>query len=132
MFMNPQYGIVGMLVFPFFAVFEMLGPFLELFGLVFIIVSWVLGIVDVPFMLLFLAVSMIFGVFLSLATLALEELSFSVYPTWGDLFRMASYAVLENFGYRQMTLVWRVRGIWGYLRGKKQWGVMTRKGFAST
>ena len=129
MFLNPRYGIVGLLVFPFFTIFEMAGPVLEVLGLILICISFMLQIVDVWFMLLFLAVSLFFGVFLSIATLALEELSFSVYPSWRDLLRMSGYALAENFGYRQMTLLWRIRGIWSYLRGKKAWGAMTRKGF---
>jgi len=41
------------------------------------------------------------------------------------------WAVLENLGYRQLTVWWRLRGIASYIRGKKSWGKMRRKGFAS-
>jgi hypothetical protein len=37
---------------------------------------------------------------------------------------------VEGLGYRQMTAVWRLRGLIGYLRGRREWGVMTRQGFA--
>jgi hypothetical protein len=36
---------------------------------------------------------------------------------------------LENLGYRQMTVYWRLRGLWKFLRGRKDWGAMERKGF---
>ena len=39
------------------------------------------------------------------------------------------WAVIENLGYRQLTLVWRIRGVVSYMRGKKSWGKMNRKGF---
>ena len=39
------------------------------------------------------------------------------------------WAVLENLGYRQLTVVWRIRGIISYIRGKKSWGKSKRKGF---
>jgi hypothetical protein len=58
-------------------------------------------------------------------------LSYASYPRWRDLLRMTLYAVLENFGYRQLTLWWRVKGMWSFLRGQKQWGAMVRKGFAA-
>ena len=131
MLFNPRYGVIGMVVFPFFAVFEMLGPLLELVGLVFVTFSYFLGVVDVPFMCLFLMVSVLFGVMLSVLSLMLEELSYASYPRWRDLLRMTLYAVLENFGYRQLTLWWRVKGMWSFLRGQKQWGAMVRKGFAA-
>jgi hypothetical protein len=36
--------------------------------------------------------------------------------------------MLENLGYRQRTVIWRLRGIWKYLRGRKDWGAMERRG----
>ena len=39
-------------------------------------------------------------------------------------------AVIENFGYRQLSTFWRARGLWSALRGKAAWGKMDRKGFS--
>lgn len=130
MFMNPKYGVVGTVVFPFFAIFEMLGPLIELVGVVFVVMSFLFGVIDLTFMVLFLCVSVLFGVMLSILAVLLEEVSYAAFPRWRDLARIAAVAVIENFGYRQLTVIWRVRGIWAYLRGQKQWGAMTRKGFA--
>ena len=44
--------------------------------------------------------------------------------------RMLAYAVLENFGYRQLVDFWRLQGLWDIVRGKQGWGDMKRKGFA--
>lgn len=132
MFFNPRYGVVGMVIFPFFAIFEMLGPIIELVGLVMVSISYLLGIVDTSFMLLFLTVSLFFGVLLSVATLALEEISFSVYPNWRDLLRMTMFGIFENFGYRQLTLYWRLRGMMNYFRGVQAWGAMSRRGFGGS
>jgi hypothetical protein len=41
-----------------------------------------------------------------------------------------AWSVTEGVGYRQLTTVWRLRGLIKYLRGRSEWGVMTRKGFA--
>lgn len=38
-------------------------------------------------------------------------------------------ALMENLGYRQLTVYWRLRGFWNFLRGRKDWGKMERKGF---
>jgi len=37
--------------------------------------------------------------------------------------------VLENAGYRQLSHVWRIEGLWQLVRGG-EWGAMERKGFA--
>jgi hypothetical protein len=39
-------------------------------------------------------------------------------------------ALVENVGYRQLTAVWRLQGIWAVLtRRAPVWGTMTRQGF---
>jgi hypothetical protein len=42
---------------------------------------------------------------------------------------LLSYAVMENFGFRQLTLYWRLRGLWDAWRGKKGWEKFARVGF---
>ena len=129
MFLNPRYGVIGMISFPFFVFFELIGPLVELSGLVMISVSYLVGYLDAGFMLLFIGVSMLFGSLISVGTLILEELTFGLYPGWRSLLKIVSYALLENIGYRQLTLSWRLRGVWGALRGDRRWGEMIRKGF---
>jgi hypothetical protein len=38
--------------------------------------------------------------------------------------------LVSNFGYRQYLMVWQVKGLWDFLRGKKTWDKFARKGFA--
>lgn len=131
MFLNPNYGVIGMISFPFFIFFELLGPIIELLGLIMISISYLIGYLDAGFMLLFISVSMLFGSMISVGTLILEEITFGLYPGWKSLAQLIGYAFLENLGYRQMTLSWRLRGIWGAIRGDHGWGEMVRKGFNS-
>src|SRR2546425_550465 len=79
--------------------------------------------------LLFVA-AVLYGTLISLSAVVLEELTFRRYPRARDLLVLAGFAVLENFGYRQLTTWWRVRGTMDFLRNKQGWGTMTRKGFA--
>jgi hypothetical protein len=39
-------------------------------------------------------------------------------------------AIAENFGYRQISNIWRMRGLWQFMRKQQGWGEMTRRGFA--
>jgi hypothetical protein len=78
---------------------------------------------------LFFAVSVLFGVLLSMSAVVLEEFTLRRYPSVADLGRLLAAAVLENMGYRQLLAVWRVQGIWDALRGKRGWGAMERRGF---
>lgn len=100
------------------------------YGLLAVVASFATGLVDVDFMVLFLLVALALGVAVSMGAVLLEELTYAAYPGWAALGRMLWLAILENLGYRQLTVWWRVRAFWDYVRGNQQWGAMTRKGFA--
>jgi hypothetical protein len=70
---------------------------------------------------LFLLLSLVYGSLLSVGAILLEEITYRRYPEMKDLLRLLLYAVLENFGYRQLTVFYRVQGFIQYLRGHKQW-----------
>jgi hypothetical protein len=63
-------------------------------------------------------------------TLVLEDFSFHRYSSARDRALLFLWAILENLGYRQLTVWWRLQGMLKYLRGRKDWGAMERKGFA--
>jgi cellulose synthase/poly-beta-1,6-N-acetylglucosamine synthase-like glycosyltransferase len=126
---NPRYGAVGLFAFPYFAIFELVGPFIETAGYVVVVLSFFLGLLDLPFFLMFLAVSVLYGIFLSVAAILLEEISFRRYPGWVDLVKLFTYAVLENFGYRQILSAMKVKAIWDAVRRRRTWGRMQRRGF---
>jgi len=129
MLFNPKYGNVGLFAFPYFVLFELLGPFIETFGYLAVIVSYLLGILDVQFFMMFLAVAILYGMFLSIAAILLEEISFRRYPGWIDLTKLLAYSVIENFGYRQVLSAMKVKAFWDAIRRRRAWGQMPRRGF---
>ncbi len=128
-FLNPRYRATGLVVYPYFVVVELLAPVVEALGLVGLAIGLVVGVVDWSFAVLFFLVAYGLGIVLGTFTLALEELSFHRYERLGDRALLVLWAVFESLGYRQMTVVWRLRGIWKFLRKRTDWGVMQRKGF---
>lgn len=132
MVLNPRYGRIGMLALPYFVVFELLGPILEIFGYGLFVFSMLIGAISAPVAIAFFMVAFVLGVALSLAAVTLEELSFRRYSSYRDLFGLFRLAITENFGYRQLNTFWRVKGLWSFARGKTGWGEMTRKGFATS
>jgi cellulose synthase/poly-beta-1,6-N-acetylglucosamine synthase-like glycosyltransferase len=129
MLFNPAHANVGLFAFPYFAIFELLGPFIETFGYLVVIVSYLLGVLDVQFFLMFLAVSIFYGMFLSIAAILLEEISFRRYPGWIDLTKLLAYSIMENFGYRQLLSAMKVKAFWDTIRRRRAWGHMQRRGF---
>ncbi len=130
MLLNPRYGVVGIFAMPFFSIFEMITPIIEVTGYFMFAASLCLGIIDLSFSLLFLSAAIILGIVLSVNTLCLEELSFRRYPRLSDIITLFFYGIFENLGYRQLSAWWRLKGIIDYILGKKSWGKMQRKGFS--
>jgi cellulose synthase/poly-beta-1,6-N-acetylglucosamine synthase-like glycosyltransferase len=130
---NPRYGRIGLVVLPYYLVFELLGPVVELTGFTLVLLGLPLGLLNPSFALLFALFALGYGVLLSLASLALEEFSYHRYPRWRDLGIAIVAAFLENVGYRQLHAWWRLRGLVAELRGSVvSWGEMPRQGLASS
>lgn len=129
MLLNPRYGRVGTVGFGYILLVDVLGPLVELLGYVLIPALWLTGLLSFDYVLGFLAVSFTFGVVISVGALALEESELRRFPKARDLIVLTLVAVAENFGYRQLNTLWRLRGSWQYLRKSQSWGTMTRKGF---
>jgi cellulose synthase/poly-beta-1,6-N-acetylglucosamine synthase-like glycosyltransferase len=126
---NPRYGRLGPLGFGYILLVDVIGPIVEALGYLLIPAFWALGILSFDYLLGFLAISFTFGVVISVGALALEESELRRFPRARDLVLLTLVAVLENFGYRQLNNLWRLRGTWQYLRRSQSWGTMTRKGF---
>ena len=105
------------------------GPLVEVLGYVLIPLLYALGLLALPWLLAFLSVTFTFGIFVSVATLILEEVQLRRFPRAREIAILACVAVVENFGYRQLSNIWRLQGWWQFLRKQQSWGAMTRKGF---
>jgi len=129
MLFNPRYGVTGLFVFPYYAFVELLAPVIEAAGLIALAFGLATGVIDWNFAGLFYLTAYGLGTALTAFTLILEDLSFHRYETFRDRALLFWWALVENLGYRQLTVYWRLRGLWKFLRGKKDWGSMERKGF---
>ncbi len=130
MFFNPRFGIVGMFAFPYFVIFEMLGPLVEMLGYLLTILGLMFRIIAPEIAILFFSVSIMFGIVLSISGVLLEEFTLARYPSWRHSVTLFISGVLENFGFRQLLTIWRVQGLIDAFKGKKgDWGAMERRGF---
>lgn len=129
MFCNPRYGMLGLLVMPYYVIFEGIGPIIELTGYILTILAFYFGLLNWKFAWLLFLAAVLYGSMISVASVVLEEVSFRRYPRLGDILRLTFYGFIENFGYRQMATLWRVRGVFRYMGGHQEWGHIKRKGF---
>jgi cellulose synthase/poly-beta-1,6-N-acetylglucosamine synthase-like glycosyltransferase len=127
---NPRYGFIGFVTYPFFLFGEALAPLIEVIGFAALVLGLALGAVDLHFAWLFLCVCVLYGVLLSTWAIMLEEITFRRYPGKIEPLWLLLFAFVEGFGYRQMTVWFRLKSFWKVLRGDQRWGSMRREGFA--
>jgi cellulose synthase/poly-beta-1,6-N-acetylglucosamine synthase-like glycosyltransferase len=128
MLFNPRYGTIGMIVMPYYLLFEIIGPFIEILGYIVVMLSYAVGILSFKFFILFITLAIVYGIFLSTAGIFLEELTYRRYPEWRHMFRLMSYGVFENFGYRQINSFWRLQAMIKYVAGRRGWEHVENKG----
>lgn len=122
MFGNPRYGRAGVLAVPYYWAFELFAPLIEAVGLVLMVLGFALDLVNPTTFWLFLAVAYGYAIVVALAAAAVDEVYFSRYYRFGSLLSLISSAVLENIGYRQLHVVWRLRGWWQHSAGPSRTG----------
>jgi cellulose synthase/poly-beta-1,6-N-acetylglucosamine synthase-like glycosyltransferase len=131
MLFRPRYGRIGCFALPYMWIFELFAPVFELAGIVTIILAASLGVLSREFFLQFLIFGYAFATVISIGSVLQEEITYKRYNDWQDVVRLVSYCFLEHFPYRQMHMVWRLEGLWQYLRGDNVWRPLRRKGLAS-
>jgi cellulose synthase/poly-beta-1,6-N-acetylglucosamine synthase-like glycosyltransferase len=122
-------GVFGRFAIPYFILFEALGPLVEVIGYLTLPYAALTGRLAWEYALAFYLISVGWGMLLSVAAVALEELTYRRYPLRRHVARLALYSVVDNLGYRQLTSFWRLWGIVEFVRKEKSWGTMDRKGF---
>jgi len=126
---NRNGGMVGWLAMPYMMFFELIGPIIELAGLISVAIGFYLGYISYEIALIFFTIAIGFGILLSLVAVLLEEMSFHIYTNPTYIFKLLICALIENFGYRQLNSFWRMKAMFLEITGRKStWGSMKRKG----
>ena len=128
MLLNPRFGLIGLVVMPYFLFVEFFSPFFEFFGYGFFTFLLILRPDSWQLPAAFFILAVLFGILLSLAAVLLEEFTLHRYPKMENFLKLWAATFLENFGYHQMTVLWRIKGIWGLIKGERSWGFLERSG----
>ncbi len=119
MFLNPRYGLLGLFTFPFWCWGEAIEPLMELGGYVLVIGGIFFGLINIPILILFALLGFVFPIVIAFFCLLIEEISFQKYPHFRSLVYLCFYSLIENFGYRQLTVIWRLKGCWDFIKNYK-------------
>lgn len=125
--LNPHYGTTGMIGLPYFLIFEAFGPMIEFQGYLMVILAAFLNILDARIALMLFITTILLGVIVSLSSLLIAEHETNYFST-KDLLKLMGYAVIENFGPRQLFSFYRIIGQFKVMTGAQSWGHIKRKG----
>lgn len=126
-----RYGRIGFLALPYMWSFELFAPVIEIGGIATIVLAACSGALSGEFFVQFLLFGYVFATVISFGSVLQEEITYKRYNDWQDVARLLTYCFLEHFPYRQMHMIWRLQGMWQYLRGDNVWRPLKRKGLES-
>lgn len=129
MFLNPRYGLLGMLSYPYWLFFEFLAPIIEFAGMIGLIICWITGVITHSVILIMIGV-FITGILYSVFAILMEVLTYNQYKQNKDILRLLLVAILEPIVYHPFVVWSAIKGNIDLLRKKTAWGEMTRQGFA--
>jgi hypothetical protein len=113
MIFNPGYRRVGLLVLPFYLIFELASAVVELLAVAVFPAGLAFGVISPGLALLFVTAGLGYGAFLTLLSVIAEELTYHRYPSLRDFALLVYAAVAECAGFRQLHAWWRLRGLAG-------------------
>jgi cellulose synthase/poly-beta-1,6-N-acetylglucosamine synthase-like glycosyltransferase len=131
MLFRPRYGRMGTFAMPYLWLFELLAPVVEIGGLFTIAAAAWLRVLSHHFVVQFMLFGYAFATVISIGSVLQEELTYKRYNDWQDVARLISYCFFEHFPYRQLHMMWRLQGLWQYLRGDMSWKALKRQGLRS-
>ena len=127
MFFNPKFGAVGSISYTYFLIYELLSPFIEIFGVFTMLLAFAIDLINVPFMVLFFLIYAVFGSVLSLTAFFSRIYTSDLRVTFSDAMKACLLCVFEITCLR-FVLAWvRATAFFGYRKKKLQWGRIERK-----
>jgi len=129
MFFNPGYRALGLMAMPYYFLFEMVSPVIELLGYLLIPAAFYFNLISLDSLELFFLASVGFGIINSLGSLVAEEFTNAGYLKIREVLLLILVSIAENFFYRQLTVLFRLAGIFSYRKYKTAWGNMRRARF---
>lgn len=124
--LNGRLAIRQGIAYLFHLILDLFGPVFEVAGQVALVVLMFRGDLDLPLFIIYFSVFIVGGTIPSLMAIALERSACPRFQRGSDLEGLALYALLENLGYRQMTALWRLAGLWRALWGMRGVGGKVR------
>lgn len=121
-----RYKPVGYVSYMYYWLFELIGPFIEVFGLLTLLLAYQFNLLNVPFMIGLFLIYTVYGIILSLTAFFQRVYiqGHKLKPL--DIIKASVFVTLENAFYRYFLSVVRVLALIGYKKNGGSWGSIKR------
>lgn len=127
LFFNPRYGLVSFISYLYFLLYELLSPYIELFGVLTMVLAFCADLINVPFMVLFYIIYAVFGSVLSLTSFFSRIHTIDLKISFTDGIKAVGLCVYEVTCLRFVMAFTRATAFKGYRKKKLNWGRIERK-----
>lgn len=125
MLLNPKYRWFAFVIMPYFLLYEVMGVFFEVSSIALVIFGWLAGWLDVRMFLAFFALMVLTQTLVSLISVGAfirEEQSLKL----RDIAFFVFLSFFETFWYRWIISLAKLSGMFGFLRGHRDFDQYTR------
>jgi len=127
LFANLNYGPVSFISYLYFLLYELLSPYIEVFGVLTILLAFWVDLINVPFMILFYIVYAVFGAVLSLTAFFSRIQTIDLSISFPDGIKAVLLCLFEVTCLRFVMAAVRATAFRGYRDKKLQWGRIERR-----
>jgi len=126
---NPKYGILGLLSYPFWSIFEKYAPILEASGILYTLILLMIGDFSAVYFFALLVMMYLLSLLVSSFSVLYEQIAFNHYKDKKDLRKLIWMIITEPFVVHPKIIYWGLMGHIDFIKGKGGWGSMIRTGF---
>ena len=127
MLANPKFGSVGLISYLYFLFYELLSPFIEVFGVFTMVAAFFLDLLNLPFMLLFMLIYAFYNSVLTLTAFFSRIHTIDLTVHWKDCVKAIMLCFFEVTTLRFIMAFVRLTAFKGYKKKKLDWGRIERK-----
>lgn len=129
LFANLHYGPVSLISYLYFLLYELLSPYIELFGVLTMVLAFLVDLINIPFMVLFYLIYAVFGSVLSLTSFFSRIQTIDLKVSLEDSLKAVLLCLFEVTCLRFVMAFVRTTAFRGYKKKKMQWGKIERRKF---
>ena len=127
MLANPKFGLTSFISYFYFLIYELLSPFIEVFGITTMVLAFFVDLINVPFMLIFFGIYALFGSVMSMTAFFARTQTIDLKVTFRDVLKALLLCTVEISVLRFIMAWVRATAFIGYKKKRLEWGSIKRQ-----